>query len=124
MRETRPLRSMWRGAGNEMMGAGLRATAKAVEHPPEPKVGAPVLDPTAPVHGSSDGHPTGVDAAVEAAAELPVYLRRHRPDVVVSTTLFRGLRRRARRSVGIDGDPASRQFVDDELGAGVALARK
>jgi hypothetical protein len=28
------------------MAAGLRATAKAVEHPPEPKVGAPVLDPT------------------------------------------------------------------------------
>jgi hypothetical protein len=27
------------------MAAGLRATAKAVEHPPEPKVGAPVLDP-------------------------------------------------------------------------------
>jgi hypothetical protein len=24
----------------------LRATAKAVEHPPAPKVGAPVLDPT------------------------------------------------------------------------------
>jgi len=33
------------GAGNVMMAAGLRATAKAVEHPPEPKVGAPVLDP-------------------------------------------------------------------------------
>jgi hypothetical protein len=30
-----------------MMAAGLRATAKAVEHPPEPKIGAPVLDPTA-----------------------------------------------------------------------------
>jgi hypothetical protein len=29
-----------------MTAAGLRATAKAVEHPPEPKVGAPVLDPT------------------------------------------------------------------------------
>jgi hypothetical protein len=29
-----------------IMAAGLRATAKAVEHPPEPKVGAPVLDPT------------------------------------------------------------------------------
>jgi len=29
------------GAGNEMMAAGLRATAKAVEHPPEPKIGAP-----------------------------------------------------------------------------------
>jgi hypothetical protein len=34
------------GAGNEMMAAGLRATAKGGEHPPEPKVGAPVLDPT------------------------------------------------------------------------------
>jgi hypothetical protein len=30
-----------------MMAAGLRATAKAVELPPEPNVGAPVLDPTA-----------------------------------------------------------------------------
>ena len=29
-----------------IMAAGLRATAKAVEHPPEPNVGAPVLDPT------------------------------------------------------------------------------
>jgi hypothetical protein len=29
-----------------IMAAGLRATAKALEHPPEPKVGAPVLDPT------------------------------------------------------------------------------
>jgi hypothetical protein len=29
-----------------MMAAGLRATAKAVEQPPEPKVGAPVFDPT------------------------------------------------------------------------------
>ena len=34
------------GAGNVMMAAGLRATAKAVELPPEPNVGAPVLDPT------------------------------------------------------------------------------
>ncbi len=30
-----------------MMAAGLRATAKEVDHPPEPKIGAPVLDPTA-----------------------------------------------------------------------------
>ncbi len=34
------------GAGNVIMAAGLRATAKAMEHPPEPKIGAPVLDPT------------------------------------------------------------------------------
>jgi hypothetical protein len=33
-------------AGNVTMAAGLRATAKVVEQPPEPKVGAPVLDPT------------------------------------------------------------------------------
>jgi hypothetical protein len=43
---TRTLRSMWRGAGNVIMAAGLRATAKAGEHAPEPKVGAPVFDPT------------------------------------------------------------------------------
>ena len=36
------------GVGNVIMAAGLRATAKAVEHPPEPTVGAPVLDPTKP----------------------------------------------------------------------------
>jgi hypothetical protein len=34
------------GAGNVTMAAGLRATAKAVDLPPEPKVRAPVLDPT------------------------------------------------------------------------------
>ena len=34
------------GAGNVTMAAGLRATAKALEPPPEPKVGAPVFDPT------------------------------------------------------------------------------
>ena len=34
------------GPGNVMMAAGLRATAKAVESPPEPKIDAPVLHPT------------------------------------------------------------------------------
>jgi len=34
------------GIGNVTMAAGLRATVKAVELPPEPKVRAPVLDPT------------------------------------------------------------------------------
>jgi hypothetical protein len=34
------------GAGNVAMVAGLRAVAKAAELPPEPKVRAPVLDPT------------------------------------------------------------------------------
>jgi len=34
------------GAGNVTMAAGLRTSAKALEQPPEPKVGAPVLDPT------------------------------------------------------------------------------
>ena len=34
------------GAGNEMTAAGLRATAKALDHPPEPNVGAPDPDPT------------------------------------------------------------------------------
>ena len=34
------------GVGNVTMVAGLRATVKAVEIPPEPKVRAPVLDPT------------------------------------------------------------------------------
>lgn len=41
------------------MVAGLRATAKAVEHPPEPTVGAPVLDPTSAVNlgPSASGKP-------------------------------------------------------------------
>ena len=34
------------GAGNVTMAAGLRASAKALGPPPEPNVGAPVLDPT------------------------------------------------------------------------------
>jgi len=34
------------GAGNVTMAAGLRASAKALEQPPEPNVGAPALDPT------------------------------------------------------------------------------
>ena len=34
------------GAGNVTRGAGLRASAKAEELPPDPTVGAPVLDPT------------------------------------------------------------------------------
>jgi hypothetical protein len=34
------------GAGNVTMAAGLRASAKAREHLPAPKVGTPVLDPT------------------------------------------------------------------------------
>jgi cytochrome b len=34
------------GAGNVIMGAGLRASAKALETPPDPTVGAPVPDPT------------------------------------------------------------------------------
>jgi hypothetical protein len=32
------------GAGNVIMAAGLRATAKAMDNPPEPNVAAPVLD--------------------------------------------------------------------------------
>jgi hypothetical protein len=35
------------GAGNVIMGAGLMASAKGLELPPDPTVGAPVPDPTA-----------------------------------------------------------------------------
>src|ERR1035441_4870122 len=49
------------GGGNVMMAAGLRGTAKVVEHPPEPKIGAPVLDPTATDRsGSSPDIPKNV----------------------------------------------------------------
>ena len=34
------------GVGNVVMGAELRPRAKAMEQPPDPKIGAPVPDPT------------------------------------------------------------------------------
>ena len=34
------------GAGNVTRGVGLRPRAKALDEPPDPTVGAPVLDPT------------------------------------------------------------------------------
>lgn len=34
------------GAGNVTKGVGLRTAAKAAYNPPDPKVSAPVLDPT------------------------------------------------------------------------------
>jgi hypothetical protein len=37
-----------------IMAVGLRATAKAMDHPPKPNVGAPVLDPTANVAVEAD----------------------------------------------------------------------
>jgi hypothetical protein len=48
------------GAGDVTMGAGLRPTAKVVEVPPDPTVGAPALYPT----GSA---PTG-ESPVTASA--------------------------------------------------------
>jgi hypothetical protein len=45
------------------MVAGLRATAKAVEQPPEPNVGAPVLDPTDTLHVAAGFSPTLVPCA-------------------------------------------------------------
>jgi hypothetical protein len=54
-----------------MMAAGLRATAKALEHPPEPKVGAPVLDP---VDGAGAGNVTmaaGLRATAKAVEHPP-----------------------------------------------------
>jgi len=41
------VRNLRGGAGDVTKGAGLRPTAKAVELPPDPTVGAPVLYPTA-----------------------------------------------------------------------------
>jgi len=48
------------GAGNVATAAGLRATAKAVELPPEPNVRAPVLDPTA--HAAPNLKPNSLSA--------------------------------------------------------------
>ena len=44
-----------------IMAAGLRATAKAVDHPPEPKIGAPVLDPIKVEEAAGRG-PEGIKA--------------------------------------------------------------
>lgn len=41
------------GVGNVIMGAGLRASAKVLEVPPDPNVGAPVPDPTGGRGGES-----------------------------------------------------------------------
>ena len=46
------------GAGNVAMGAGRRATAKALGNPPDPKVGAPVFDPTWGGKGPRGPQPT------------------------------------------------------------------
>ncbi len=46
MREIRTSGLRRRGTGNVAMGAGLRAMAKAMDYPPDPNAGAPVLDPT------------------------------------------------------------------------------
>ena len=43
-----------------MMAAGLRATAKAVEHPPEPKIDAPVLDPALVLTMPDDKSPNDI----------------------------------------------------------------
>ena len=40
------------GAGNVLMGTGLRPGAKATEHPPDPTGGAPAPDPTVPEIGT------------------------------------------------------------------------
>lgn len=40
------VRNFREGAGNVTKGAGLRPTAKAVDTPPDPTVGAPALYPT------------------------------------------------------------------------------
>lgn len=47
------------GAGNVIMGAGLRASAKGLELPPDPTVGASVPDPTCGRRGRAitRGHP-------------------------------------------------------------------
>ena len=59
------------------MAAGLRATAKAGEHPPEPKVGAPVLDPTK--RAQADGNFEEQQAA-HACVSQESRARRARPD--------------------------------------------
>ena len=49
------------GAGNVTRGAGLRPRAKALDEPPDPTVGAPVLDPTWEGVGVRFPHATRLD---------------------------------------------------------------
>ena len=58
------------GAGNVMMVAGLRPIAKAMDQPPEPKVRAPVLDPTC---GNRRRVTAFDDPVMEAATRLSKY---------------------------------------------------
>jgi hypothetical protein len=58
------VRNFREGAGNVTMGAGLRPTAKAVETPPDPTVGAPALYPAIGRMGASGRAVTRVNARV------------------------------------------------------------
>src|SRR5437764_10774148 len=58
------------GAGNVTTAAGLRAMAKALEYPPEPNVGAPVLDPT--IRRAQQGGIAERKAMIDRHHELPV----------------------------------------------------
>ena len=70
------VRNFREGAGNVTRGAGLRPTAKAVDKPPDPTVGAPALYPAGPAvrqclrqHGRQGRPDNGVHQAAGPEAE-------------------------------------------------------
>jgi hypothetical protein len=70
------VRNFREGAGNVIRGAGLRPTAKAVDMPPDPTVGAPALYPAGPAvrqrlrqHGRQGRPDNGVHQSAGPEAE-------------------------------------------------------
>lgn len=61
------------GAGNVTTGAGLRAIVKTMESPPDPTVGAPVLDPTCERLGGRFPGATRLVCAFELQADAERY---------------------------------------------------
>ena len=55
------------GVGNVIMGVGLRASAKVLEIPPDPTIGAPVPDPTGGRGGASLPYPYPGSADLRSA---------------------------------------------------------
>jgi hypothetical protein len=66
------------GAGNVTMAAGLRANAKVLEQPPEPTVGAPVLDPTSCTgpFQNEDPRDRWITSGRKSTATNPIYATR------------------------------------------------
>ena len=70
------VRNFREGAGNVTRGAGLRPTAKAVDMPPDPTVGAPALYPAGPTGRHASDNMGGRGAMTTAPISLQDLRRR------------------------------------------------